>query len=99
MKPIRLRRVAKRDLREAVRWYRDRDPELANRFLDEVYRALHLLEQFPNIGGPVFGVADVDTRQLPVDNFPYQVIFKKLEQRTAILAIAHERKKPGYWND
>ena len=99
MKPTRLRRIAKRDLREAVTWYRDRDPELANRFLDEVYRTLSLLEQFPNSGGPVFGVPDVNTRQLPVDNFPYQVVFKKLKYRTAILAIAHERKKPGYWND
>ena len=99
MKPIRLRRIAKRDLREAVAWYRDRDPELANRFLAEVYRALGLLEQFPDTGGPVFGVTDVNTRQLPVDNFPYQVIFKKLNHRTAILAIAHERKNPGYWND
>lgn len=99
MKLIRLRRIAKRDLREAVSWYRDRDPELANRFLDEVYRTLGLLEQFPDAGGPVFGVPDVDARQLPVDNFPYQVVFKKLRYRTAILAIAHERKKPGYWNE
>jgi plasmid stabilization system protein ParE len=99
VKPVRLRRIAKRDLREAVTWYRDRDPELANRFLDEVYRTLALIEHFPNTGGVVFGVTDPRTRQLPVDNFPYQVIFKRYEYRTAVLAIAHERKKPGYWND
>jgi plasmid stabilization system protein ParE len=99
VKPIRLRRIAKRDLREAVAWYRDRDPELASRFLDEVYRTLSLLEQFPSTGGPVFGVPDVNTRQLPVDNFPYQVVFKRLKYRTVILAVAHERKKPGYWNE
>jgi plasmid stabilization system protein ParE len=99
VKPVRLRRIAKRDLREAVTWYRDRDPELANRFLDEVYRTLALIEQFPNTGGPVFGVADLRTRQLPVDNFPYQVIFKRYEYRIAVLAIAHERKRPGYWNN
>jgi plasmid stabilization system protein ParE len=91
--------VAKRDLRKAVEWYRDRDTELANRFLDAVYRTLALLEQFPDTGGPVFGVLDMNIRQLPVDNFPYQVVFKKLTYRTAVLAIAHERKKPGYWND
>lgn len=98
MKPIRLRRIAKRDVREAVAWYRERDPQLADRFLDEVYKVLGLLEQFPNIGGPVFGVTDPDTRQLPVDTFPYQVVFKRMKHRTAILAVAHERRKPGYWN-
>ena len=66
MKPIRLRRIARRDLREAVTWYRERDPELANRFLDEVYKALGMLERFPSTGGPVFGVDDPDTRQREV---------------------------------
>jgi hypothetical protein len=58
-----------------------------------------MLERFPNTGGPVFGVDDAETRQLPVDNFPYQVVFKRLKHRTAVVAIAHERKKPGYWNN
>lgn len=98
MRPIRLRRIAKRDLREAVAWYRERDPELANRFLDEVYKTLDMLERFPNTGGPVFGVDDPDMRQLPVDAFPYQVVFKRLRDRISVLAIAHERRKPGYWD-
>ena len=99
MKPVRLRPLAKRDLKEAVRWYRDRDPELANRFLDEVYKVLALLERFPETGGMAFGIDDPEIRQLPVDNFPYQIVFKRLPHRTSILAIAHERKKPGYWNE
>lgn len=99
MKRVHLRRVAKRDLREAFTWYRSRDPELANRFLDEVYKALGMLERFPNVGGPVFGISDSATRQLPVDTFPYQVVFKRFENRTSVLAIAHERKRPGYWNE
>lgn len=86
-------------MREAVAWYRERDPDLATRFVDEVYKTLALLERFPHTGGPVFGIDDSDTRQMPVDNFPYQIVFKRLEHRTSVLAIAHERKKPGYWND
>jgi plasmid stabilization system protein ParE len=99
VKRVHLRRIAKRDIREAVRWYRERDPELAERFLDEVYRTLGMLEQFPNIGGPVFGVPDVATRQMPVDNFPYSVVFKRYSDRLSVLAIAHDRKNPGYWNE
>jgi len=99
VKRVNLRRIAKRDLREAVEWYRARDPQLANRFLDEVYKALALLESFPNLGGPVFGFSDPATRQFPVDTFPYQIVFKRFPNRTSILAIAHERKRPGYWNE
>ena len=99
MKRVTLRRIAKRDIREAVMWYRQRDPELANRFLDEVYKVLGLLEQFPNVGSRVFGVTDPATRQMPVDTFPYHVVFRRLADRISILAIAHDRKRPGYWNE
>jgi plasmid stabilization system protein ParE len=97
--PVRLRRIAKRDLREAVEWYRERNADVARRFIDEVYRALALLESFPGTGGPVFGVDDPDIRQLPVHNFPFHVVFKRFAARIAILAIAHDRRRPGYWNE
>jgi plasmid stabilization system protein ParE len=99
LNPVNLRRIAKRDIREAVIWYRRRDPKLANRFLDEVFKVLRLLEQFPNVGGSVFGVTDRATRQIPVDTFPYYVVFKRFADRISVLAIAHDRKRPGYWNE
>jgi plasmid stabilization system protein ParE len=99
LKRINLRRIAKQDLREALAWYRERSPELADRFLDEVYKTLELLEHFPNLGGRVLGVNDTATRQLPIDTFPYQVVFKRFPNRISVLAIAHERKRPGYWNE
>ena len=57
-----------------------------------------MLERFPNTGAPVFGIDDPDTRQLPVDAFPYHVVFKRMRDRIAVLAIAHDRKQPGYWS-
>jgi plasmid stabilization system protein ParE len=68
VKPVRLRRAAKRELKEAAEWYRERDPVVASRFLREVFRAITLVESFPLTGGPVFGVDDSDIRQLPVNN-------------------------------
>jgi plasmid stabilization system protein ParE len=97
VKPVRLRRVAKRDLREAAAWYRERDPDVARRFLEEAFRTIALVERFPLTGGPVFGVDDPGIRQLPINNFPYHVVFKRLKERTIVLAIAHARRKPGYW--
>jgi plasmid stabilization system protein ParE len=97
VKPVRLRRIAKQNLREQVKWYRDRDPQLAERFLNEVYKTLALLERVPDSGGMVFGVDDPTIRQLPVDNFPYHVVFKKTSLRTIVLAVVHRRTKPGSW--
>ena len=97
MKPVRLRRAAKRELNEAAAWYRERDPEVASRFLREVFRAIALVESFPRTGGPVFGVDEADIRQLPVNNFPYHIVFRRFAERTVVLAIAHDRRRPGYW--
>jgi plasmid stabilization system protein ParE len=99
VKPVRLRRIAKRHLLKRVRWYRERDPELAERFLDEVYKTLALLERFPNAGGMVFGITDPNIRQLPVDNFPYHIVFKKAPLRTIVLGIVHDRMKPDSWDE
>lgn len=97
MKPVRLTRTSKRDLREATRWYAERNAEIAQRFVDEVARTPELIERFPSTGGPVPGVGDRNIRRLPVHNFPYQVVFIALNDRLAVLAIAHDRRKPAYW--
>lgn len=97
MKPVRLRAAAKRDLKEAAAWYEDQNAEIADRFAAEVTRTLELIEQFPMTGAPVPGVTDPDIRRLPVHNFPYHVVFLRLSDRIAVLAIAHDRRRPGYW--
>jgi hypothetical protein len=42
-------------------------------------------------------VKDPDVRSLPVHNFPYRVVFMRLAERISVLAIAHYRRRPGYW--
>jgi len=96
---VRLRPIAKRDLREATAWYRERNDDAARRFTQEVSRALHFLEQFPQSGGFCPGVEDKAIRQLPINNFPYHLVFVRLPERISVLAIAHNRRKPGYWDD
>ena len=97
MKLVRLRQIAKRDLRDAVAWYAERNRDVAQRFADEVSRTLELIERFPATGGPVPGVPDHQVRRLPVHNFPYHVVFVELSDRIAVLAIAHDRRRPAYW--
>jgi plasmid stabilization system protein ParE len=71
---------------------------VAERFAAEVRQALRHLEQFPDTGAFVTGVADPDVRKLPIHNFPYHLIFIRLPHHISVLAIAHDRRRPGYWN-
>jgi plasmid stabilization system protein ParE len=97
VKPVRLRTAAKLELRKIATRYRDIDPELCDRFLNEVFRTLALLERFPHAGSMVFGIADASIRQLPVPNFPYLIIFKRLPERSSVLGIRHYRQEPLDW--
>ena len=96
MSRVRLRPNAKRDFREAIAWYRDRDSEVAKRFAAEVRQVLAHLEGFPFTGGMVPGVHDPDIRSFPVHGFPYKVVFMRLGDKISVLAVAHKRRQP-YW--
>lgn len=67
MKPLRIVDLAEREFREAAEWYRQRDPRVAERFIAEARRSLHLIEQFPAIGSKVPGVDDPHVRQMPAN--------------------------------
>lgn len=94
---VRLRARASRELREATEWYRERSEEVAERFAAEVRQALDHLERFPGTGAFVPSVADPDVRRLPVHNFPYHIVFIRLPDHISVIAIAHDRRRPGYW--
>ena len=97
MKRVRLRARAQRELLEATAWYRERNELVAQRFVNEFRQALEHLERFPHAGTFVRGVDDEDVRQFPVHNFPYQIVFIRLGEHISVLAVAHDRRRPGYW--
>jgi len=78
---------------------RARSDDVADRFAREVRQTLQHLEQFPLTGSSVPSVNDADVRRLPVHNFPYHIIFIRLATHISVLAVAHDRRRPGYWND
>jgi plasmid stabilization system protein ParE len=94
---VHLRKAAREEFREALMWYRERSFEVAERFAAEVSRTLEHLERFSSTGASVPGVRDENIRRLPVHNFPYHVVFMRMSDRISVLAIAHDRRRPGYW--
>lgn len=99
MKPLQITEPAEIEYQEALRWYRARDPRVAERFAAKARRTLGLIETFPQIGSQVSGVDDKSVRQMPVHTFPYHVVFVNLPDRLEVVAFAHHRRRPAYFLD
>jgi hypothetical protein len=65
-------------------------------FLEALDAAVVGVAEMPRMGSPVSGVADQGIRRRAVRRFPYHVIYLGLPDRLLILAVAHDRRRPGY---
>ena len=94
-RPIRSSEPASDEFSEAVRWYEARRSGLGGEFFDAVTAALSLIETNPEIGTTIS--ADGQTRRVLVARFPYQVVYRLRPTEIVIAAIAHLKRRPGYW--
>ena len=81
----------------AARWYESHRSGLGVEFLEAVDEAVTRITEMPRMGSPVPGVADAAIRRRAVRRFPYHVIYLELRDRLQVLAVAHDRRRPGYW--
>ena len=99
MKPLVIVTAAENEYRDALQWYRDRDARVADRFASQTRRSFGLIETFPQIGGRVPGVDDRDVRRMPIQTFPYSIVFVDFPDRIEVIAVAHHRRSPAYFID
>lgn len=66
---------------------------LGSRFIEEVERASGLLESHPEIGQEI----DQDIRHFVLADFPHSLIYAIKLDLIWILAVAHHKRRPGYW--
>ena len=94
-RPIRFAKPAADELLEAVRWYEARRPALGRELFDAVANTLELIANHPEIGDSTS--VDHNTRRALVPRFPYQVVYRLRPEETVIVAVAHLKRRPGYW--
>lgn len=92
---IRASELASEEFREAVRWYEARRSGLGSEFFDAVAAAVALIEGNPAVGATIS--TDGQTRRVLVARFPYQVVYRLRPTEIVIAAIAHLKRRPGYW--
>jgi len=98
-RPLRISEEVDAEAGEASRWYDAQRAGLGEEFLIAIDKVLELIEANPDAGSRVPGVSDDDVRRILVRRFPYQVLYILLPDRIQVLAVAHERRRPGYWVD
>ena len=86
---------AEAEAREAFLWYFDRSPMAADAFRVELFDAIDGLtdtaKDWPE---------DEDgTRRYHLRHFPYTVMYEVLDSNVTVFAVAHQRRRPGYWQD
>ena len=96
MKPAVLHDRASAELDEAAAWYERQRPGLGGQFRAAVERTVLRIQEDPQIG-QVYEATRF--RYCLVRRFPYVVFFCEGEQAIRVLAIAHGRRRPGYWMD
>lgn len=94
---IRTDSLASAELAEAVRWYESKRCGLGVELMDEVTQTIDRLVLNPEIGSPLS--TDHRTRRLLVSHFPYQLVYRVRPAEIVVVALAHVKRRPGYWKD
>jgi toxin ParE1/3/4 len=79
----------------AVRWYRERSATAAERFVREINQAIDRILEAPQRWPTGFR----GTRKVKLPCFPFLLIYRESDHTLAVLAIAHGRRRPGYWSE
>lgn len=92
-KPVVFHPEARNDAESALVWYQARSLHSAGSFLAELESAIKEISRSPRLW-PVY---DVACRGYPLRRYPYFAIYRETEGAIEILAVAHGRRRPGYW--
>lgn len=84
---------ASQELAATALFYHQQAVGLGGEFLDQVEHAEALILQFPAAGRQL----REGTRRLGLRRFPFALIYQVRAEQVWILAVAHERRRPGYW--
>jgi len=92
-KPFRFHPEAREDFRDAIIWYRGHSPRAAAEFRVTVAEAIRRISEAP-ARWPEYSYG---TRRLVLARFPFSIVYLDHLDAVQIVAVAHDKRKPGYW--
>jgi plasmid stabilization system protein ParE len=79
----------------AAHWYQERSYTAGKAFVSELDRIIEKNIETPGIYPSYIG----ETRRALFHRFLFSVVYRIVSERIEVVAIAHGRRKPGYWKD
>jgi plasmid stabilization system protein ParE len=93
VKPIGFDPAAEDEATEAYHWYAKRSQRAADAFLAELDAAMDGIQKRP----ATFASYLHGTRRYLLKRYPYAVVYRELPDLIQVVAIAHGKRRPGYW--
>ena len=93
MKSIAYHEAAEGELLRGIGYLESRAAGLGRRFFTEIQRAEKLIMEFPESAAEIAPAI----RKRVLRKFRYSLIYTIEEDSLLILAVAHHRRRPGYW--
>jgi plasmid stabilization system protein ParE len=91
--PLAIHPDARKDALAAYDWYLERSREAAVAFQHELEIAGNAIQRDPERWANYLS----GTRRYLLKRFPFVVVYRVTNEQIEVIAIAHGRRKPGYW--
>ena len=95
MRSITILHEAEAELWEAVAYYEERSAGLGLDFVAEVEASIKAVRDVPER----WPLRPDGTRRYLTPRFPYVMVYLYFQDHVWVIAIAHCKRRPGYWSD
>lgn len=95
MTKIEFHPEAEDDLANAKQWYKQRSRLAARAFATEFAYAIRQIATSPMRWPKTEG----EPRRFVLSRFPFSIVYRLESERVYVIAIAHQRRRPGYWRN
>jgi plasmid stabilization system protein ParE len=89
----RFLKPAQAEVDEAVAYFDEQRPGLGDRFEQDLLATLNFVTEHPRSGKPL----TERVRKVRLRTFRYNLIYVVDEAEIVVVAVAHHRRRPGYW--
>jgi plasmid stabilization system protein ParE len=85
--------AALQEVEDAQAWYAERSLLAAAAFLRELSDAVRRLRDAPDR----YPSAEAGTHRILLERFPFTIYYRVQPDTLTIVAVAHQKRRPGYW--
>lgn len=77
----------------AMAYYEGERVGLGSEFVQDVESAIQMILVYPS----AFPALGADVRRCMLRRFPYGILYATLDESILVIAVAHAKRPPGYW--